>query len=106
MLFGNFGFCVAGFLCGAGGRGGLGSVLREIRLGVLIDLSLCIGTWLWSRGWWRDRCGVDVFGRDGFQLAVAEPAGANIGTEAEEVGFSWHKRRAGGGGVEGEGCGV
>ena len=84
----------------------MGSVLREIRLEVLIDLSLWIGTWLWSREWWRDMCGVDVLGGDGFQCAVAEPAGANIGTETEGVDFSWHERCAGGGGVEGEGCGV
>ena len=86
----------------------MGSVLGEVRLGFLITLGLWIGpgTGRWSRGWRRDMCGVDVFGGDGFQFSIAEPAGADIGAKAEDVGFAWRERRACGGGVEREGCGV
>ena len=93
---------------GAHGRGGLGSVIGKVRLGFLITLGLWIGTGTgrWSRGWWYDGRWLDVFGGDGFELAVAEPAGADIGAEAEGVGFALHEWCTGGGGVEGEGGGV
>ncbi len=49
---------------------------------------------------------VNVFDGDGFQLAVAEPAGADLRAKPEDVGFACYERRTGGGGVEGEGGGV
>ncbi len=86
----------------------MGSIsIGEVGLQFPINISLWIetGTWQWSRGRWSERRRVNVFDGDGFQLAVAEPAGADLRTKAEDVGFACHEGLTGGGGVEGEGGG-